>query len=206
MDGEQPAGTARSFGWNAALVAVALLLVAAIAFGSWQAAKAPRGPAVINAFQKLQIQPEETQTALLGQVILENFTEYRRNTRNWSFVYFGCLFLSAALAALAGVILKLEYLMTNDHIKKDVAALLAMTSALLVTLATTGNFQQKWSANRLAAAKMETLAYDFMTTTDRKADLPRFSARIQDISFERNAEIVSTDRAETKNHAETRSK
>jgi len=199
MDGEEPARTARSSGWHPARVVVALLVIAAIALGAWEAYKAPRGSAVINALSQLldDIPADEKQTKLIGQVILENFREYRSNTRNWSFVYFGCLFLSAALAALAGAVLKLEYLMTDDHIKKDVAALLAMTAALLVTLATTGNFQQKWSANRLAAAKMERVAYDFMTT-DRKANLVRISTQIQEISFERNAEIVSSDHTETK--------
>jgi hypothetical protein len=200
MDSEQTARTARSPSWHLALVVVALVVIAAFAFGGWQAYKAPRGSAVINALTQLlhDIPDDEKQTKLIGQVILENFIEYRSNTRNWSFVYFGCLFLSAAFAAVAGAGLKLEYLMEHEGFKKDLAALLAMTSALLVTLATTGNFQQKWSANRLAAAKMEKVAYDFMTTTDRKANLPRISAQIQDISFERNAEIVSNDHAESR--------
>jgi len=197
MNSEEPAPTAKSSGWHpAALAVVALLVIAAIAIGGWEAYRAPRGSAVIDAFGLLpkDIPADEK---LIGQVILENFREYRSNARNWSLVYFGCLFLSAALAALAGVVLKLEYLITNERFKKDLAALLAMTAALLVTLATTGNFQQKWSANRLAAAKMEKVAYDFMTT-DRKANLARISTQIQDISFARNAEIVSNDHTETK--------
>jgi hypothetical protein len=199
MDGQEPARDAKSSSWHPALAVVALLVIVAIAIGAWQAYQAPRGSAVINALRQLlqDIPADEKQTTLVGQVILESFREYRSNARNWSLVYFGCLFSSAALAALAGAILKLEYLIKNEPLKKDLAALLAMTSALLVTLASTGGFQQRWSANRLAAAKMEKVAYDFMTT-DRKANLARISTQIQDISFARNAEIISNDNTETK--------
>jgi hypothetical protein len=38
---------------------------------------------------------------------------------------------------------------------------MAMIAALLVTLSTVGGFHQRWTTNRLAAAKMERLAYLF---------------------------------------------
>ena len=104
---------------------------------------------------------------------------------------FGSLFLSAALSACAGVILKLEYFLQNERFKKDLAAVMAVLAALLVTLSTVGGFHQRWTANRLAAAKMERLAYAFMTA-GTQPDLARFSDQIQSIAFERNEGIVST--------------
>ena len=38
-----------------------------------------------------------------------------------------------------------------------------MLAALLITLSTTGDFQRKWQANRLAAAAMENVAYELVT-------------------------------------------
>ena len=72
----------------------------------------------------------------IGQIIFDSYNEYRADARNWSAVYFGCLFFSAACAALAGVVIKLEFFLKNEGFKKDLAAVLAMLSALLVTLST----------------------------------------------------------------------
>ena len=50
MNSEEPAPTAKSSGWHpAALAVVALLVIAAIAIGGWEAYRAPRGSAVIDA-------------------------------------------------------------------------------------------------------------------------------------------------------------
>jgi len=106
-------------------------------------------------------------------------------------VTFGSLFLSAALSACAGVVLKLEFFLRNEPFKKDLAAVMAVLAALLVTLSTVGGFHQRWAANRLAAAKMERLAYAFITAGS-KPDLASFSGQIQSIAFERNEGIVAT--------------
>jgi hypothetical protein len=50
-------------------------------------------------------------------------------------------------------VLKLETLLGNEALKKDCAALLSVAAALLVTLSTSGDFQRKWQANRIAAAE-----------------------------------------------------
>lgn len=173
---------------------VALVAVVCIAiFAGWLGYMTPRGAGLLNAMRALladaNISGEEKR---VGTIILENYEEYRANARNWSMVYFGCLFASAACAALAGVVIKLEFLLKTESVKKDVCALLAMTSALLVTLSTAGGFHHRWFVNRLAAAKMEKVGYDFITA-DRKAELARFSVDIQAISYERNAEIVAGD-------------
>ena len=175
--------------WLATIVTLAAIVAMGIIV--WLSLSTPRGLGLIQTFPALlQELPKDEQ--LIGQVILDNYTEYRGNARNWSFAYFGSLFFSAVCAALAGLVIKLEFFIKNEALKKDLAAVLAMLSALLITLATVGGFHQRWSANRLAAAKIERLAYAFMTA-DRKAELEALSLQIQAISYERNEEIVSGD-------------
>jgi hypothetical protein len=177
-------------------VIVVVVVVAAASVG-WLAVRAPRGSGLLETLPALlQELPKDEQR--IGQIILDNYREYRGNARNWSAAYFGCLFFSAACAALAGLVIKLEFFIKNDAFKKDLTAVLAMVSALLITLSTVGGFHQRWWANRLAAAKIERLAYAFMTA-DRKAELEAFSLQIQAISYERNEEIVSgeSDRKKT---------
>jgi hypothetical protein len=170
---------------------IALLLITAVALIVWKSLETPRGLGLLNTFPKLLLEvPKEEQ--MIGQIIFDSYKEYRDDARNWSAVYFGCLFFSAACAASAGFVIKLEFMLKNESLKKDVSALLAMLSALLITLSTTGGFHQRWWVNRLAAAKMEKLAYAFMTE-DRNANLDAFSKRIQAISYERNEQIVSSD-------------
>jgi hypothetical protein len=172
--------------WILVLVSVVVAIVVA-----WLAIRAPRGSGLLDTFPALlQELPRDEQR--IGQIILDNYREYRGNARNWSAAYYGCLFLSAACAAIAGLVIKLDFFIKNEALKKDLAAGLAMISALLITLSTVGDFHQKWSANRLAAAKTERLAYAFITA-DRKAQLGAFSLQIQTISYERNEGIVSAD-------------
>ena len=167
----------------------ALLAIVAVFFIGWQAVSTPRGSGLLHTLPALLPElPKDEQR--LGQIILDNYKEYRANARNWSAVYFGCLFFSAVCAALAGLVIKLEFFLKNDGLKKDLAATLAMLAALLITLSTVGGFHQRWWANRLAAAKIERLGYAFMAP-DRKGNLDAFSLQVQAISFERNEEIVS---------------
>jgi hypothetical protein len=55
---------------------------------------------------------------------------------------------------------KLESILRNEAIKKDVAA--AVAAAILITISTSGDFQRKWQANRTAAAELERIGYDFL--------------------------------------------
>ena len=188
---EQQASDSRMPRRNLLAWIFALLVVAAVSFIGWQAVSMPRGSGLLNTLPTLLLElPKDEQR--LGQVILDNYREYRANARNWSAVYFGCLFFSAACAALAGLVIKLEFFLKNDGLKKDLAATLAMLAALLITLSTVGGFHQRWWANRLAAAKIEKLAYAFMAP-DRKDNLETFSLQVQAISYERNEEIVSSN-------------
>jgi hypothetical protein len=170
---------------------LALIVLGTVSFIVWKAVSTPRGSGLLDTLPTLLLElPKDEQR--LGQVILENYKEYRANARNWSVVYFGCLFFSAVCAALAGVVIKLEFVLTNEGLKKDLAKVLAMVAALLITLSTVGGFHQRWWANRLAAAKIEKLAYAFLAP-DRSGNLEAFSSQVQTISYERNAEIVSSD-------------
>jgi hypothetical protein len=80
---------------------------------------------------------EETNTdkSLVASVILENYHEARSNASRWSATYWGCTFAAAALSALAGLILKFETILKNkEGVKKDVAAVFAVSAALLITI------------------------------------------------------------------------
>ena len=188
---EQQAADSRTRKRHLVAWLVTLLALAAVVVIGWQAVSTPRGSGLLHTLPTLLPElPKDEQR--LGQIILDNYQEYRANARNWSAAYFGCLFFSAVCAALAGLVIKLEFFLKNDGLKKDLGAVLAMLAALLITLSTVGGFHQRWWANRLAAAKIERLGYAFMAA-DRKGTLEAFSSQVQAISYERNEEIVSDD-------------
>lgn len=87
-----------------------------------------------------QLYPPESKA--LGQVVIETYREYRANAARWSGVYFTCIFGSAFLSALAGLVLKLELLQAWPRLRNDLAATAAILAALLITLSTTGDFQR----------------------------------------------------------------
>lgn len=74
----------------------------------------------------------------------------------------GCTFVAALFSALAGLVLKLESIPIEDKPRKDVSATLAVTAAILITISTSGDFQRKWQANRIAAAELELAGYAFL--------------------------------------------
>src|SRR6266581_6322265 len=114
---------------------IVMLLVIAVVVIAWESYQTPRGSGLLNTLPDfLQELPKNEQR--IGQIILDSYQEYRANARNWSATYFGCLFFSAACAALAGLVIKLEFILKNESFKKDLAALLAMLAALLITLST----------------------------------------------------------------------
>jgi hypothetical protein len=125
----------------------------------------------------------------LGAIVVKTYHEFRGNAVRWSAVYFGCLFGSAFLSAFAALILKLELLGDHLKLKNDLAALLATLAALLVTLSTTGDFQQKWQANRIAAAEMENFAYE-LARPSAATNLDAILTRIQTINSARNRMII----------------
>lgn len=168
---------------------VIILLIAAIII----AVLAVNRSAVKQLFRGVALEeiknlyPPETKQ--LGDAIIHTYREYRGNTMRWSAAYFGCLFGSAFFSAVAALLLKLEVLGNRPKLRNDAAAALATVAALLVTLSTTGDFQRKWHANRIAASGMENLAYDLLRPAMAR-DLDAIVARIQRINEARNMGIV----------------
>ncbi|MGV3570370.1 MAG: hypothetical protein ACO1PB_07200 [Ramlibacter sp.] len=122
----------------------------------------------------------------VGNAILQNFIETRKIASNWSGLYWGFAWVSAALSALAGVILKIESF-ANEKAKKDVAALFAVTAAILITVSTGGEFQRKWQANRIASAEIEYLGYEFVSgVSDPKGHF----SKLREILLRRHQSIV----------------
>lgn len=134
-----------------------------------------------------QLYPPES--APLGQIVIKTYKEYRANAARWSGVYFTCIFGAAFLSALASLVLKLDLLQAWPRLRNDVAAGAAIFAALLITLSTTGDFQRKWQANRIAAADMENLAYE-LANPKTADELRAVIAEIQAINEARNKGIV----------------
>lgn len=126
----------------------------------------------------------------LAELISGAYHEYRANAVRWSFVYFGCLFGSAFLSALAGVILKLESFGRNEKRQRDLAALSAALAALLITLTSIGAFEQKWRANRHAADALEALSFELLKP-DAQGRQARILADVQRIITERGNQVLT---------------
>lgn len=126
----------------------------------------------------------------LFTAVKRNVSDYRSNSTRWSFAYFGCTFGSAVLGAFAGVILKLDALAARDVLRKDLASIFAAVAALLITLSTTGDFEQKWRANRIAASQMENIAYELSDPATKYEDVV---GEIAEINEARNDAIVAKE-------------
>lgn len=146
-------------------VLVGVLLLAGVIGGVWWFLQEqeiwPRGEALGTALRPL-VEGKDSEKALVARVIWDNYLETRANASRWSGVYWGFTFTAAALSALAALVLKLETLIKSEGAKKDLAALLSVTAALLITISTSGDFQRKWQANRIAAAELERTGYEFL--------------------------------------------
>jgi hypothetical protein len=172
-----------------ALILVGVLLLALVVSRFHDAQ--PRGAAMEDLPKLFPTESKE-----LGQVVIKTYREYRGNAVRWSAAYFGCVFGSALFSALAGLLLKLEVLGSRPRLRNDLAASLAVLAALLVTLSTTGDFQRKWQANRIAAASMENLAYELLRSS---ASIDAVVGQIQIINDARNKGIVG-EQAESRSN------
>jgi hypothetical protein len=123
----------------------------------------------------------------IAGLVLDSYRDYRDYTVRWSAAYFGSIFGSAVLSALAAVLFKLD-LLANQAVRNDLATVFATVAALLITLSTIGDFQRKWRANRIAASAIENLAYEILKAPppDRSVVL----TKIQEINAARNEGIV----------------
>lgn len=162
---------------------IVISLVGAVVAICW-----PRSDALSVALQPL-LNEQAGDQSLVASAILENYNETRSNAARWSGVYWGFTFLAATLSALAGLILKVESILKDrQEMKKDIAALLAVVSALLITISTSGDFQRKWQANRVAASELERTGYAFLEK--KTADPRKYFADIGNILHKRNLAIV----------------
>lgn len=147
----------------------------------------PRGSALAAAMQPL-LEQQNLDQSLVARAILDNYNETRSNASKWSGVYWGFTFLAATFSALAGLILKFESILKNGEVKKDVAALLSVGAALLITISTSGDFQRKWQANRVAASELERTGYHLLE--DNTAEPRKYFAAIGNILHKRNLAVV----------------
>jgi hypothetical protein len=175
-------------------VLVGVLLLCALGTGAWgifrQRETWSRGEALRVALLPL-IEKTNTDQSLVAGVILGNYSETRSNASRWSGIYWGCTFTAAALSALAGLILKFESVLKNkEGLRKDVAAVFAVSAALLITISTSGDFQRKWQANRTAAAELERTGYELLEKDGEAAR--SYLAKVGEILLRRHMAIVGS--------------
>ena len=191
-DGESTKAQKR---FRSILIISLILIVGVVAIVVWRSVETSRGEGIARIVGDDK-NPDKHPGLLsneqrpLGSIILANYDEYRDNTIRWSAAYFSCLFLSAVFSASAGFVLKMKAFSNASVLKEDLAALLAMLAALLITLSTVGDFQRKWQANRIAASDTEALAYDLIKTPFGEDEKAKLISRLQEISTARNREIV----------------
>jgi hypothetical protein len=186
-----------AFGRSTVVILVIALFAGAVwAYFDWRETW-PRSEALGVALNGV-IGGADSEKSLVARVILDNFRETRANASRWSGIYWGFTFFAAAFSALAALILKVESFLRNEGIKKDVAALLSVVAALLVTISTSGDFQRKWQANRVAAAELEFTGYRFLQQDGAE---PRgFLASVGDTLLRRQLAIAgSAEKASPRN-------
>lgn len=146
------------------------------------------GEALGVALNTLIKEKPNSEQSLVARAILDNFHETRANAARWSGVYWGFTFAGAALSALAALVLKLETFIRSESAKKDIAAVLSVVAALLMTISTSGDFQRKWQANRIAAAELERTGYEFLEKN--AADARSYLEQVGQILLRRHLAIV----------------
>ena len=176
-------------------ILIVVFLLAAVISGVWWFLEDrdtwPRGEALGAALRPL-VEGKNSEQALVARAIWDNYLETRANASRWSAVYWGFTFAAALLSALAAIVLKLETVIKNEGAKKDLAAMLSIVAALLITISTSGDFQRKWQANRIAAAELERTGYEFLEKDG--ADPRSYLASVGQSLLRRHTAIVgSTD-------------
>jgi Protein of unknown function (DUF4231) len=174
-------------------VLLALIVAAALIGGTWWCCEHreswQRGEALGFAMQTVMNGPGQDQK-LVAQIILKSYDETRSNAARWSGIYWGFTFFAAIFSALAALVLKVETLLRNEGAKKDIAALLSVAAALFVTVSTSGDFQRKWQANRVAAAELERTGYSFLENNG--AEPRTYLASVGDILLRRQLAIAGS--------------
>jgi hypothetical protein len=171
-------------------VLFAIALVFSLAGGAWWCFEHrenwQRGGALGVAMQSV-IDGSQQDQSLVARIILKSYDETRSNAARWSGIYWGFTFFAAVFSALAALVLKVETLLRSEGAKKDIAASLSVAAALLVTVSTSGDFQRKWQANRVAAAELERTGYSFLENNG--AEPRTYLASVGDILLRRSLAI-----------------
>ncbi len=179
--------------WRSVGLAVGLVVLAAAVGAAWWFAQDqksfPRGEALGVALRPL-LEQDNTEQSLVARAIWANYLETRANASRWSGIYWGFTFLAAALGALAGLILKCETIVKTDALKKDLAAIFSIAAALLITISSSGDFQRKWQANRIAAAELERTGYEFLAKNG--ANPRSYFAAVAQILHQRQVAIIGS--------------
>jgi predicted metal-binding membrane protein len=136
------------------------------------------------------IKKTNTDESLVAQAIFNNYIETRIIAARWSAVYWGFTFVAASLSALAGLILKFESIVKEQAVKKDIAALFSVVAAIMITVSTSGDFQRKWQANRIAAAELERIGYELLAKNG--SDSRPYLSSVAQILHARNVAIAGS--------------
>ncbi|GAB2862052.1 hypothetical protein GCM10027277_33270 [Pseudoduganella ginsengisoli] len=130
----------------------------------------------------------DTEKKMVALALIGNYNETRQIAALWSSLYWGFTWAAAVLGALSGLILKLESFLSDDKIRKDIAALFTVTAAIMITVSTGGDFQRKWRTNRAAAAQIEQLGYDFASKNGDQAGT--YLTKLSSILMQRHLSII----------------
>jgi hypothetical protein len=185
---------------KAAWLAGALLLALAAWFLWFDKGfdNALRGEALVEAMKPLTSGGRSDET-VVAAAILRSYEETRQIAALWSGLYWGFSWAAAVLGALAGLVLKVESFLANEKVKKDIAATLTVTAAILVTVSTGGEFHRKWQANRTAAAEIEHLGYAFLESGAK--DPRNYLGPLRAILLRRHQSILGSGETRTGNPA-----
>jgi hypothetical protein len=109
----------------------------------------------------------------------EDYDDYCKNARKWSWVYHGFQFGGAILSAMAALVLKTESIGSVQS-RNDFGALIAALSALVITILITGRFKDKWEANLLATFAV----HDLKCEIEKEGkDQNKILKKLQDINL-----------------------
>jgi signal transduction histidine kinase len=173
------------------LAALIVMLAAPLGWHVWELVYSP-GVAVVDALARRAVLLGDDSDAkamrALIDVLVANFKDTRLDATRWSGVFWGFSFAGLLASAAAALVLKIETLGWTDAARKDLAAALAFVAALTVSVSTTGDFQRKWQANRLAAAQFERLGYKLLAA--RSPALGEYYDEIGNIEYERTTLIT----------------
>ena len=104
----------------------------------------------------------ETWRSSLAAAVDKHEQKFAKSKKRWNKWYYGCLYGSVTLSALAALVLKLEFVGDEDKWQNDVAALFATMAAILGTVMSAGNFERRWRAARRARAALLQLKIELL--------------------------------------------